>query len=205
MAGEDLNLKPSTVKKARFVYSPLGKIFNNGLKEKDKKEGLLKRLKNIGDEEKLKQEKLKAIQSKTENIKEVTASAKEPLNLEAKVLIRETELIQKDVYCRKLKITGSNKTTYDLNDYKTFKELFRDLYYKNMKTGEAERKQDKFDGILCPLSSYPTKKKEYIEPKTKFLNNAKNIYNCREKNIEGFKSRMFSAELFDYKRVERPI
>ena len=46
--GEDLGLKPSTAEQAKFEYSPLGKIFNKGLDEdKDKKEGLLKRLKNI--------------------------------------------------------------------------------------------------------------------------------------------------------------
>ena len=47
LTGEDLGLKPSTVEQAKFEYSPLGKIFNKGLKEEDKKEGLLKRLKNI--------------------------------------------------------------------------------------------------------------------------------------------------------------
>ena len=47
LTGEDLGLKPSTVEHAKFEYSPLGKIFNKGLKEEDKKEGLLKRLKNI--------------------------------------------------------------------------------------------------------------------------------------------------------------
>ena len=46
---EDLGLKPSTVEKAKFEYSPLGKIFNNGLKEEDKKEGVLKRQKIIED------------------------------------------------------------------------------------------------------------------------------------------------------------
>ena len=44
---EDLDFKPSTVEQGRFEYSPLGKIFNKGLDEEDKKEGLLKRLKNI--------------------------------------------------------------------------------------------------------------------------------------------------------------
>ena len=47
MTGEDLGLKPSTVEQAKFEYSPLGKIFNKGLSEEDKKEGLFKRLKNI--------------------------------------------------------------------------------------------------------------------------------------------------------------
>ena len=46
LTGEDLGLKPSTVEKAKFEYSPLGKIFSKGLdKDEDKKEGLLKRLK----------------------------------------------------------------------------------------------------------------------------------------------------------------
>ena len=47
LTGEYLNLKPSTVKQAKFEYSSLGKVFNKGLNEDDKKEGLLMRLKNI--------------------------------------------------------------------------------------------------------------------------------------------------------------
>ena len=47
LTGEDLGLKPNTVEKAKFEYSPLGKIFNKGLRKHDKKEGLLKKLKNI--------------------------------------------------------------------------------------------------------------------------------------------------------------
>ena len=42
-------VKPSTVEQAKFEYSPLGKIFNKGLSEDDKKEGLFKRLENIKD------------------------------------------------------------------------------------------------------------------------------------------------------------
>ena len=49
LTGEDLDLKPSTVAQAKFEYSPLGKIFNKGLSEEDKKEGILKRLDNIKD------------------------------------------------------------------------------------------------------------------------------------------------------------
>ena len=47
LTGEDLCLKPSTVEQAKFEYSPLGKIFNKGLSEEDKKERLFKRIKNI--------------------------------------------------------------------------------------------------------------------------------------------------------------
>ena len=55
--GEDLNCKPSTVEQDEFDYTPLGKCFNKELKEEYKKEGLLKRLKNIKGKKK---EQLKA-------------------------------------------------------------------------------------------------------------------------------------------------
>ena len=49
LTGENLDLKPNTIEQARFEYSPLGKIFNKGLSEDDKKEGLFKRIKIIED------------------------------------------------------------------------------------------------------------------------------------------------------------
>ena len=47
LTGEDLGLTPSTVEQAKVECSPLSKVFNKGLKEEEKKEGLLKRLKHI--------------------------------------------------------------------------------------------------------------------------------------------------------------
>ena len=49
MPGEDLKYKPSVVDQAKFDYSPLANICTKGLKQEDKKEVLLKRLKNIED------------------------------------------------------------------------------------------------------------------------------------------------------------
>ena len=37
LTGEDLGLKLSTVEQPKYVYSPLGKIFNKGLSEDDEK------------------------------------------------------------------------------------------------------------------------------------------------------------------------
>ena len=104
----------------------MGKIFNKGLSEDDKKEGFLKRLKDIEG----KNEGLLKIKNNTENIKEVMDFVKEPLSLEAKALIEEIRIIQKDVGYRKLIIRSGNNFMYDFSDYKAFKELFRDLYYK---------------------------------------------------------------------------
>ena len=43
VTGEDIWYKLSVVEQAKFDYSSLCKVFNKGLKEEDKKEGLLKR------------------------------------------------------------------------------------------------------------------------------------------------------------------
>ena len=46
---KDLGYKPDAFEQAKFEYSPLGKVFTDGLDKSDKKEDLLKRLKNIED------------------------------------------------------------------------------------------------------------------------------------------------------------
>ena len=48
---KDLRYKPDAVEKVKFEYSPIGKVFTDGLakEDKSKKVGLFKRLKNIED------------------------------------------------------------------------------------------------------------------------------------------------------------
>ena len=48
---QDLKNKPDTLERAKFAYSPLGKVFNDGLSKEDKtkKVEILQRLKNIED------------------------------------------------------------------------------------------------------------------------------------------------------------
>ena len=96
-----------------------------------------------------------------------------------------------------------------------------------MSIDEAERKQGEFDGVVGALSTYSTKRKEYIEAMHKLLNNAKNFYKRREKIIERFKNGIFPLNydkeeeqtryeeeesnirnengLIDYKKLERLI
>ena len=108
LTGEDLGLKSNTIEQARFEYSPLGKILNKGLdKDEDKKEGVLKRLKNIEDNN----EKLLKVKV------EVTDFIDQPLLFEAKKLIEEIKVKEKDVDYRKLKIRGGNNVDYDFSDY----------------------------------------------------------------------------------------
>ena len=46
---KDLGYKPDAFEQAKFEYLPLGKVFTDGLDKSDRKEGLLKRFKNIED------------------------------------------------------------------------------------------------------------------------------------------------------------
>ena len=48
---KDLGYKPDTVEKVKFEYSPIGKVFTDGLAKEDKSKtvGFFKRLKNIED------------------------------------------------------------------------------------------------------------------------------------------------------------
>ena len=46
---KNLGYKPDAFEQAKFEYSPLGKVFTDGLDKSDKNKGLLKRLKNIED------------------------------------------------------------------------------------------------------------------------------------------------------------
>ena len=49
LTDKDLGYNPGVVEKAKFEYSPFGKVFIEGLADDDTKEGLLKRLKNNED------------------------------------------------------------------------------------------------------------------------------------------------------------
>ena len=46
---KDLGYKPDAFEQAKFEYSPLGKVFTDGLDKSDGNKGLLKRFKNIED------------------------------------------------------------------------------------------------------------------------------------------------------------
>ena len=51
MTDKHLGIRPSAVEQAKFEYSPLDNFFNKRLKEEDKKEWYLKRLKSIEDKD----------------------------------------------------------------------------------------------------------------------------------------------------------
>ena len=138
---------------------------NKRLKEEDKKEGPLKRLKNSEDKG---EEQLKTTESKNQNIKGVTDFVEEPLSLEGKSLIEEIKMIERYVDYRKLKITGRNGIPYIILVIIKNLELFRNIYYRIFKINKAERKEDEFNVVLNALSKYSPRDLKYIEAKISF-------------------------------------
>ena len=55
-----------------------------------------------------------------------------------------------------------------------------------MSINEAGRRQDEFDAVLNVLIRYSPRDKKRIKAKNELIDNAKNVYKSREKNIEGF-------------------
>ena len=86
LTGEDLGYKTDVVQKAKFEYSPLGQVFNEGLKTDEKQVGLLKRLKNIEDKTDRQLEENKDSQL---GIKSIGYKIKEELSQEAKKYARK--------------------------------------------------------------------------------------------------------------------
>ena len=85
LTGQDLGYKPNVVQKAKFEYSPLGQVFNKGLDTNDKKEGLLKRWKNIENQSKM------AGKNKDNQlgIKSISHTVKKQLSQEAKNVLEK--------------------------------------------------------------------------------------------------------------------
>ena len=125
LTGEDLGLKPSTIEQAKFEYSPLGKIFNKGLSEDDKKEGLFKRLENIKDknEEQLQvikdqgEKQLKELKNidKSKTLKAIGEICKK--NNEADKLLSEFKKLDETLDDAELVCTKTDGTKYDFNRF----------------------------------------------------------------------------------------
>ena len=49
MTKKDLGYKPNSFEQAKFEYSPLSQVINEGLDKSNKNKGILKRLKDVED------------------------------------------------------------------------------------------------------------------------------------------------------------
>ena len=152
LTGEDLGLKPSIIEKAKFEYSPLGKIFNKGLSEEDKKEGLLKNLENIKNKN---EELLQVIKDQggkqLQELKNIDESKMLEVidkiskkNDEANKLLPEFRKIDKTLENAGLVCTKTdNKTKYDFNRFSLLLKFIEKIHNYEITLDEAIDNQTK--------------------------------------------------------------
>ena len=172
LPGEDLGYKPDVIQKAKFEYSPLGKVFNKGLDQSDKKEELLKRLKNIEDKS---GEQINMIKNKNNQsgIKLVTYMLDEELSQEAQNVLIKLNNQEKIIDYKKLDFRRDKDLKFEFSDYRSLEELIKAIYYRNISIDRAERTQD--DALLNALEKYKPRNPGYIEKRKNLLSNAKKI------------------------------
>ena len=117
LTGEDLGYKPDVVQKSKFEYRPLGQVFNKGLTVEDKKEGLLKRLKNIEDQSKIDNEN----KDNQLGAMSIGYTFKEELSQEEKNLLKKLSDQENIIDYRKLSFRGSNNVDYDFTNFRPLK------------------------------------------------------------------------------------
>ena len=137
LAGDNLGYKPSVLEKAKFEYSPLGRVFNKGLDKEDKKEGLLKRLKNLEskNEEQLREIKdqgkrqLHEIKNKSNDTKVLKAIRFfSNLSQAAKELLDKIKKEKNNINPEKLVCAHTNRTLYDFNIFKNSLAFASSIY-----------------------------------------------------------------------------
>ena len=58
---------------------------------------------------------------------------------------------QKIIDYKKLYFRRDKNLEFDFRDYKSFKKIFRDIYYNKFSIEEAENTQEKFNAVLAAL------------------------------------------------------
>ena len=188
LTNKDLGYKPDAFEQAKFEYSPLGKVFTDGLDKSDKNEGLLKRLKNIEDRNNnqlLTIKNIPRLAIKGENSGNVNDEYKTIQDF-------KQELIDRNI----LKLGGVKKLDNIVDKWKQTKD--KEIVYKNVDTKVNTKKFN----LYKIFENYLNKKIDYhainnikksikdgikICQKRSRTNKNKRIINNSNKVIEGIK------------------
>ena len=144
---KDLGYKPDAFEQAEFEYSPLGKVFTDGLDKSDRKKGLLKRLKNIEDRSNDQLLTIKNIHRPA-----IKGENNDDVNDEYKTIQDfKQELIDKNI----LHLNGVKKFDKIVNKWKQTKD--KEITYKNVYT----KVNSKTFNIYNIFENYLNKKIDY--------------------------------------------
>ena len=148
LTGEDLNYKRSTVAQAEFDYSQLSKFFDKELKDEDKKEVLLKKLKNIEgkNQEQLKVLKYQAekqtVISKVKNPNFNKLSHRNSLVADSMKMFNEINKLDETIDYLNLNFIGSfKKYTFNFKDFMSLGSRSENIYNDNISLHAATQEQ----------------------------------------------------------------
>ena len=133
-------------------------------------------------------------ENKKENqlrIKSVTQMLDEELSQEAKNVLFRLSNQEKIIVYKKLDLRRDNNLEFCFSDYRSLKELFKTIYYRNLSIEKTERIQDEYEAQLAALERYRPRKSDYKTKRENLLNNFKNFYDGREMIINAFKDKIF--------------
>ena len=168
LTGEDLGLKPSTIEQTKFEYSPLGKIFNKGLSEDDKKEGLLKWLENIKDTnltqlqaiEDQGEQQLRELKNidKSRTLKAISEIGRK--NDEANIILLGIKKMNDELDTAELVCTKTDGTKYNFNTFALPLKFVEKIYNYEITLDEAMDDQTKLEKLIIRIENYRAKNKK---------------------------------------------
>ena len=200
LTSEDLALKPSTIEQTKFEYSPLGKIFNKGLSEDDKKEGLFKRLENIKDvnEEQLQvikdqgEKQLKELKNinKNKTLRIIDKISKK--NDKANELLPEFRKMNKTLDNADLACTKTDGTKYDFNRFSLPLKTIEKIYNYEIALDKAINNQTELGILVNKLNNnYNPRNLIKVKEKKRVLESAKKLLNARNDIVSFFEKENF--------------
>ena len=181
LTGKDLGLKPSAVEQTNFEYSPLGKTFSRVLnKDEDKKEGLLKRLKNFEHHGKKQLDRDPKSLQAISYFSQLSTKAKE---FYVKIIKEKNDIDPEEFACVK-----TDGTIFNFNKFKPSQDLASNIYRDKNLLKDAENKQSNIKILLNKLRNYNPTKPKKIKAKEETLSAAEKLLNNRQEVIVAFKT-----------------
>ena len=177
LTNKDLSYKPDAFEQGKFEYSPLGKVFTDGLDKFNRKEGLLKILKNIEDRSNNRLLALGDIKDEyNDEYKTIQIFKKELIDKD--ILIKDGEKQFYDIINKWKQIKGkellyiNNKNKVDTGNFNMY-EIFKEYLNGNIE-------YEGIDGILNNIErafELYQKKPKYTDKNNKIISNTNKFIN----------------------------
>ena len=211
LTGQDLSLKPSSIERAKFEYSPLGKIFNKGLSEDDKKEGLFKRIKNIEGKNEVqlqaikdqREKQLREIKNiKKNNVLKVIDEIRRK-NDEANKILPDINKIDETLDNAELLCTKTDGTKYGFNRFLFPIKFIEKIHKYEIILDEAKNNQTELGILINKLNNdYNPNIPKKVKGKSNLLTSARKLLDVKKDIIDFFEKGIFPHKGYVFKTKE---